>query len=69
MKLIQIKRSTKQQKYYSSAMGMLNCKVISIKKYLFGIPIQTLHKYRETYYGDTKNSDDCNLFIYFKPKH
>lgn len=63
MKLIQIKRETTQKKYYSSAMGMLNCRVTSIKKYLFGIPVKTLHKYRETYYGETKNCEDCNLFI------
>ena len=63
MKHIRIKRHTKQQKYYSSAMGMLNCRVTSIKKYFFGIPVKTLHKYRETYYGEIKNCEDCNLFI------
>ncbi|PQJ75664.1 hypothetical protein [Polaribacter gangjinensis] len=63
MKLIRIKRKTRQQKYYSSAMGMLNSRVTFVKKYLFGIPIKTIHKYRETYYGEIKNCDDCNLFI------
>jgi len=63
MKIIQIKRRTKQEKYYSSAMGMLNSRVTYIRKYVFGIPTKTLHKYRETYYGKIKNCDDCNLFI------
>ena len=48
MKIIQIKRRTKQEKYYSSAMGMLNSRVTYIKKYVLGIPTKTLHKYRET---------------------
>lgn len=63
MKLIKIKRTSKQQKYYSSAMGMLNSKVIYIKKYVLGIPVKTIHEYRETYYGEVKDCDDCNLFI------
>ena len=63
MKIIQIKRSTKQEKYYSSAMGILNSKVIYIKKHVLGFPVKTIHKYRETYYGEVKDCGDCNLFI------
>lgn len=63
MKIIQIKRRTKQEKYYSSGMGILNSRVTYIKKYVLGIPTKTLHQYRETYYGEIKNCDDCNLFI------
>ena len=63
MKILQIKRKTKYQKYYSSAMGMLNARVIYTQKYFLGIPFKTIHKYRETYYGEIKNCDDCNLFI------
>ena len=44
-------------------MGELTTKVTYIKKYLAGIPIRTIHKYRETYYGNVKNCQDCNLFI------
>lgn len=44
-------------------MGMLNSKVIYIKKYVLGIPVKTIHEYRETYYGEVKDCDDCNLFI------
>ncbi|MFT6870374.1 MAG: hypothetical protein ACJAYY_001393 [Paraglaciecola sp.] len=63
MKIIQIKRKTKQEKYYSSAMGMLNSKVIYIKKYILGFPVKTIHKYRETYASEIKNCDDYNLYI------
>ena len=62
MKIIQVKRETKQKKYYSSKMGILNAKVTSIKKTLFGLSIKTLHTYRETYYGKIKNCNDCNLY-------
>lgn len=63
MKIISIKRETKQEKYYSKAMGMLNSRVTSIKKYFLFIPLTTIHKYRETYYGEIKDCEDCNLFI------
>ncbi|MFT6698656.1 MAG: hypothetical protein ACJAVD_000140 [Porticoccaceae bacterium] len=63
MKILHVKRETKYQKYYSSAMGMLNSRVTYIKKYFLGIPFKTIHKYRETYYGEIKECDDCNLFI------
>ena len=63
MKIIKIKRISKQEKYYSSAMGILNSKVTYIKKYVLGFPIKTIHKYRETYYGEVKDCVDCNLFI------
>ena len=43
-------------------MGILNTKVTYIKKMIFGfIPINTLHKYRETYYGKVKDCDQCVL--------
>ena len=63
MKFLYIKRKTKIEMRYSSMMGELTTKVTYIKKYLAGIPIRTIHKYRETYYGNVKNCQDCNLFI------
>jgi hypothetical protein len=63
MKTIYIKRKTKTEKRYSKNMGELITKVTYIKKYFFGLPIKTLHKYRQTYYGEVKNCDDCFLFI------
>ncbi len=61
MKIIQIKRKTKTEKRYSKKMGELLVQVTYIKKYLLGLPIKTLHKYRETYYGSIKDCNECSL--------
>lgn len=61
MKLITVKRQTKQENRFGPKMGRLNAKVTYIKKHLFGIPIKTLYKYRETYYGEVKDCEDCVL--------
>ena len=63
MKLLYIKRKTKTEKCYGNKMGMLTTKVTYIKRYFLGLPLKTLHKYRETYYGRVKNYDDCILFV------
>ncbi|KAA5821923.1 hypothetical protein FPF71_15560 [Algibacter amylolyticus] len=63
MKLIQVKRETKVEKRHSIKMGELTTKVTYVKKYLLGLPIKTLHKYRETYYGEVKDCKDCFLFV------
>ncbi len=63
MKLIHIKRETKTEQRHTTKMGRLQTKVTYIKKYFLGFPVKTLHKYRETYYGEVKNCDDCFLFI------
>lgn len=63
MQLLKIKRNTRYEKRYSQKMGELTTKVTSIKKCLLGIPLRTLHRYRETYYGEVKDCKDCNLFI------
>lgn len=61
MKVIQIKRKTKTEKRYSKKMGELIVQVTYIKKHLLGLPIKTLHKYRETYYGSIKDCNECSL--------
>mgnify|MGYP003671271628 FL=1 len=63
MKIINIKRNTKTEKRYSIKMGELTTKVTYVRKYFLGLPVKTLHKYRETYYGEVKDCDDCALFI------
>ncbi len=63
MKIIYIKRETTYEKRYSIKMGELTTKVTYIKKYLLGLPVKTLHKYRETYYGEVKDCNDCMLFV------
>ena len=63
MKIIQIKRKTVVEKRHTVKMGELITKVTYIKRHLFGLPIKTLHKYRETYYGEVKDCKDCMLFV------
>jgi hypothetical protein len=59
MKLIRVDRKTKTEKRYSPKMGRLHTRVTYIRKFLLGIPVRTLHKYRETYYGEVKDCEDC----------
>lgn len=61
MRLIEVKRKTKYENRFSKKMGRLTTKNTYIKKYFFGIPIKTLHKYRGTYYGEVKDCNDCVL--------
>ncbi|AKA35579.1 hypothetical protein [Flagellimonas lutaonensis] len=61
MKLIYIKRSTRRERRYTKKMGMFSPKVTYIKKMVLGLPIRTLHKYRETYYGRVKDCHECSL--------
>jgi len=63
MKLATIKRETKTESIYTPNMGVLVTSVTYIKKQVLGISLKTLHKYRETYYGEVKDCEDCNLYI------
>ena len=42
-------------------MGELTTNVTYVQKYLLGLPLKTLHKYRETYHGFVKDCKDCSL--------
>ena len=61
IKMIRIKRITKNEKRYSRKMGLLDCNVTRIQKTIFGFPFKQLHAYRETYYGEVKSLSDCDL--------
>ncbi|SHJ12049.1 hypothetical protein [Aquimarina spongiae] len=61
MSFIQIKRKTKTENRYSQKMGRLITQVTYIQKYCLGLPVQTIHKYRKTYYGKVKSCSDCIL--------
>lgn len=61
MSLVSVKRKTKTEKRYSDKMGILTTQVVYIQKTFLSIPFKTLHKYRETYYGEMKDCDDCVL--------
>ncbi|AJR03820.1 hypothetical protein [Siansivirga zeaxanthinifaciens] len=63
MKILKVKRQTVYEKRHSLKMGELTTRVTYIKRYLLGLPIQTLHRYRQTYYGEVKDCNDCLLFI------
>ncbi|HZW62144.1 MAG TPA: hypothetical protein VFF15_00720 [Flavobacteriaceae bacterium] len=63
MNLIQVKRKTKQEVRFTEKMGELYTNVTYIKKYILNIPVKTLHKYRETYYGEVKDCESCNLSV------
>jgi hypothetical protein len=63
MKIISVKRNTKTENRFSPKMGRLETRVTYIKKLFLGVPIKTLHKYRQTYYGEIKDLEDCNLFV------
>ncbi|EGV43471.2 hypothetical protein BZARG_1383 [Bizionia argentinensis JUB59] len=61
MRLIRVKRETKIEKRFTPKMGELLTKVTYIRKHVFSIPIKTIHKYRETYYGKIKDCKSCEL--------
>jgi hypothetical protein len=42
-------------------MGRLSAQVTRIQKHILGIPFNTLHKYRETYSGEVKDCEDCEI--------
>jgi hypothetical protein len=61
MKLIRVKRQTRVEKRFSPKMGKLYTNVTYIKKEFLTIPVKTLHKYRQTYYGEIKDCEECLL--------
>lgn len=62
IKLITAKRKTNLENRYSPKMSRLVTRVTKIKLFFLGLfPIKTIHKYRETYYGEIKDIDDCKL--------
>ncbi|MCO6174473.1 hypothetical protein NHF50_05395 [Flavobacterium sp. NRK F10] len=61
MAFLYIKRFTKTENRFNPKMGRLIANVTYIKKYVAGIPITTLHKYRNTYYGEVKTCKECNI--------
>ncbi len=61
MRLVSVKRRTKTEKRFTEKMGMFTANVVYIQKTFMSIPFKTLHKYRETYYGEVKACEDCKL--------
>ena len=42
-------------------MGRLCAQVTRIQRHILGIPVKTIHKYRETYSGEIKDCEDCEI--------
>ncbi|WP_299800687.1 hypothetical protein [Maribacter sp. Asnod2-G09] len=63
MKLIYIKRESNTKELYRTRNGLKKSKVTSITKYFLGIPIKTLHTYRQIYYRRKNNAIEKMLFI------
>jgi hypothetical protein len=60
--ILKAKRETRKETRNSKKMGCLITDVTRIKLYLFGvIPIKQLHAYRETYYDEVKELEDCDI--------
>lgn len=61
IKIVTVKRKTSQENRYSKKMGRLVTNVTKVKLYFMFIPIKTFYKYRDTYYGEIKELEDCDL--------
>lgn len=61
MQLVSVRRKTKKEKRFSQDMGILTTNVVYIQKTLLNIPVKTIHKYRETYYGEVKDCEACKI--------
>ncbi|WP_235294315.1 hypothetical protein [Portibacter lacus] len=61
LRILSVKRRRKLETRYHPKMGVLLTKVTYIKKTILGIPFKTLHKYRETYFGEIKDCKDCQV--------
>jgi len=59
MNLVSVKRKTKTEKRFTQKMGMFTANVVYIQKTFLSVPFKTIHKYRETYYGEVKDCEDC----------
>lgn len=58
--IISVNRKTQIEKRYSPHMGELTIPVTYIQYVFFGVPVKTIHKYRETYYGEIKSCSNCD---------
>lgn len=44
-------------------MGAIKVRVTRVKKKFLGVPVKTVHEYRETYHGKVKDCKDCDLAL------
>ena len=63
MKLIYIKRESNIKELYRIRTGLMKSIVTSITKYFMGVPIKTIHSYKQIYQGRKNNAIEKMLFI------
>ena len=61
LKLVDIKRKSTFINVYHINMGLLKTRKTCIYKTFLGIPYKVLHEYRETYYGEIKDTKNIRL--------
>ncbi len=59
--MFKVKRNISFKNYYHPNMGILSSRVVKIQKCFLGMPYKTIHKYRETYYGEVKDCKNCKI--------
>lgn len=55
------RRKSRFENRYHPKMGRLSAQVTRIQQCILGVPFKTIHKYRETYNGEIKDCDDCEI--------
>lgn len=58
MKILKVKRITKIESHFNFDVGRIITPVTTIKLTVLGIPIKTLHKYKQTYHGEMKDYEN-----------
>lgn len=63
MKLFEIKRQIQYKRSHSQKVGEIVTRTTKIKKYLWGLPIKTLHERSRRFHSDLTAGSDYTLFI------
>lgn len=61
IKLFGTIRKSRFENRYHPNMGRLRAQVTRIQRHILGVPFKTIHKYRETYSGEIKDCEDCEI--------
>lgn len=63
MKIVKVQRRIGFERNQSQKMGEIITRTTEVKKYLFGLPIKTLHKRSRRFHGHLTAGYEKNLFI------
>ncbi|MDP5170412.1 MAG: hypothetical protein NWR72_09200 [Bacteroidia bacterium] len=61
MKFFSVQRNSQLERRFHPNMGHLLTRVTRIQQTILGIPYRTLYRYRETYYGEVKDCEECRV--------